>query len=109
MNVIVFLPPIFHVAQLNFALINSIRLISQQEEGELLGVFGPRLVFKVLLPLRDALEALRTSNVIYEDASFGTPVESYSKALIALLARCVPNLEFSISCMPSNLPEVSQF
>ena len=93
MNVIVPLPPILDVARLNLALVDSIRLVPQQEEGELFGVFRRGLVFKVLLPLCDALEALRASNVIDEDASFGTPVECDPETLIALLASCVPNLE----------------
>lgn len=97
MNVIVPLPPILDVAQLNLALVDSIRLVAKQEEGELFGVFRGGLVFEVLFPLCDALEALRASNVIDEDASFGTPVECYPKALIALLACCVPNLECEIS------------
>jgi hypothetical protein len=96
-NVIIPLPPIFDVAQLNLTLVDSIRLVPKQEEGELLGVFRRGLVFKVLLPLCDALEALRASNVIDEDASFGTPVECNPEALIALLACCVPNLECEMS------------
>ena len=97
MNVIVPLPPILNVAQLNLALIDSIRLVAKQEEGELFGVFRCRLVFEVLLPLCDALEALRTSNVIDEDASFGTSVECDPETLIALLTSCVPNLECEMS------------
>jgi len=96
-NVIVPLPPILDVAQLNLALVDPIRLVPKQEEGELLGVFRGCLVFEVLLPLCDALEALRTSNVIDEDASFGTPVECDPETLITLLTCCVPNLECVIS------------
>ena len=104
MNVIVPLPPILDVAQLDLALVDSISLVSQQEKGELFGVFRCGLVFEVLFPLCNALEALRTSNIIDEDASFGTPVECDPEALVALLTCCVPNLECEMSvCLISYL------
>ena len=93
MNVIVPLPPILDVAHVNLALVDAIRLVPQEEEGELFGVLRCGLVFKVILPLCDALEALRAGNVIDEDASLGTPVESDPETLVTLLPSCVPNLE----------------
>jgi hypothetical protein len=91
-NVIVPLPPILDVAQLNLAVIRPIRLVPHQEERELLRVFRCGLVFEVMLPLCDTLEAFRTSNVINENASFGTSVECDPETLITLLTCCVPNL-----------------
>ena len=93
MNVIVPLPPILDVAHVNLALVDAISLVPQEEEGELLGVLRCGLVFEVILPLCDALEALRVSNVIDEDASLGSPVESDPETLVTLLPCCVPNLE----------------
>ena len=92
MNVIIFLPPILDIAQLNFALIDPIRLVPHQEERERLRVFRCGLVFEVMLPLCDTLEAFRLCNVIDENASFGTSVECDPETLITLLACCIPNL-----------------
>ena len=93
MNVIVPLPPILDVAHVNLALIDAIRLVPQEEEGEFLGVLRCGLVFEVILPLCDALKALRAGDVIDEDTGLGTPVESDPETLVTLLPSCVPNLE----------------
>ena len=51
------------------------------------------VVFEVMLPLCDILEALRASYVIEEDESFGMPVKCDPETLVTLLTCFVPNLE----------------
>jgi hypothetical protein len=97
-NVIVPLPPILDVAHVNLALVDAICLVPQEEEGEFLGVLRCGLVFEVMLPLSDTFKALRAGNVIDEDASLGTPVESDPETLVTLLSSCVPNLEIMMLC-----------
>ena len=86
-----------------------IKLVSNQQKGEVLRVFCLRMLLATFPPLLEILEALSVGDVKHEGARIGTTVEREPEGLIFLLPGGVPDLQ--IDDGPFNhyllLPEVS--
>ena len=70
-----------------------IHLVSQDHEGELLGLLDVRIIDKLLLPVAHVQKTLAVVHAEGEQAAVGAPVERSPQAAEALLAGRVPDLQ----------------
>ena len=77
----------------NFPLALPIDLVSNENEGEFLGIVRASIFYESILPLIECLKRLRVGKIEAESAAIGTSVKGKAERLEFFLSCGIPNLQ----------------